>query len=232
MNRPPVVDFCCSAGGVSVGLDRAGAQPIGVDNVPQPNYPYEFVQGDALKLAADPGFMRQFDGAAGSPPCQRKSKMTKCRPGVAETYPDIIAPFRDLLIAWGGPWIIENVEGAGLPTQDDLFGDRGTMLCASMFRDKQGRRYELYRHRWFQSNLPLWAPNHPRHLKPASAAGHWKPGTVISIEGHFGPMWLAREVMDINWMTRDEMREAIPPYYYGEHLGRILLDHMTARAAA
>ena len=141
------------------------------------------------------------------------------------TYPDLIAPTYDRLVAWGGPWIIENVEGAGLPGQDDLFGAYGVMLCGTMF----GR--ELYRHRWFQSNLPLWAPNHPRHLKPASAAGHWKPGTVISVEGHCSPIALAREVMDVNWMPREQLAEAIPPYY-ATHLGAILLEHLAGQVAA
>ena len=152
--------------------------------------------------------------------------MSNCRPGLADTYPRLIKPFRNLLIAWGGPWIIENVRGSGLPSQDDLFGNLGTMLCGTMF-DR-----ELYRHRWFQGNLPLWAPHHPRHIKPASPAGHWKPGTVISVAGNCAPVALAREVMGIDWMTRAELREAIPPYYYGEHLGALLLEHLTAREAA
>ena len=80
VNRPPVVDFCCSAGGVSRGIWDAGGRPVGVDLHPQPNYPDEFIQGDALKLAADEGFMRQFAGAVGSPPCQGYSDMSNCRP--------------------------------------------------------------------------------------------------------------------------------------------------------
>ena len=157
--------------------------------------------------------------------CQRRSKMSNCRPGLAETYPDLIAPVHKLLVAWGGPWIIENVEGSGLPGQDDLFGAYGVMLCGTMF----GRA--LYRHRWFSGSSPLYAPHHPRHLLPASRAGHWRPGTIISVEGHFSPITLAREVMDMHWGTRDEVREAIPPYYTA-HLGTQLLARLEVREGA
>jgi DNA (cytosine-5)-methyltransferase 1 len=223
--RPRLLDAFCCAGAASKGYRDAGFDVIGLDIADQPHYPYEFVRGDAVRLLADRGFMAQFDAVHASPPCQRKSKMTRCRPGLAATYPDLLEPVRGLLVRWGGLWIMENVEGAGLPGQDDLFGAHGVMLCGAMF----GR--ELYRHRWFRGSVPLHAPNHPRHLKPASKAGHWKPGTVISVEGNCAPIALAREVMAADWMPRDRLREAIPPYY-AEHLGRQLLEHLASEAAA
>lgn len=151
--------------------------------------------------------------------------MTNCRPGLAAEYPDLIAPVHKLLTAWGGPWVIENVAGAGLPGQDDLFGAHGVMLCGTMF----GRA--LYRHRWFSASFPLRAPGHPRHLLPASKAGHWRPGTVISVEGHCSPIALAREVMDVHWTTRAELAESIPPYFTA-HLGAQLLECLAASDAA
>jgi DNA (cytosine-5)-methyltransferase 1 len=72
---------------------------------------------------------------------------------------------------------------------------------------------ELYRHRLFESNIPLHAPDHPAHLTPASKAGHWTPGTVMSVAGHCAPIAKAREVMGIDWMNRAELGEAIPPAY-------------------
>jgi DNA (cytosine-5)-methyltransferase 1 len=116
-------------------------------------------------------------------------------------------------------------EDAGLPGQDDLFGAHGVMLCGTMF----GRA--LYRHRWFEASFPLRAPGHPRHLLPASKAGHWRPGTVISVEGHCSPIDLAREVMGIDWMTRDELAESIPPAFT-EYLGGFLMDALAERGAA
>jgi DNA (cytosine-5)-methyltransferase 1 len=226
MSRPKLIDPFCCAGGASMGYHRAGFDVVGIDLHPQPNYPFEFIQGDAIEYLSDLDFMSQFDAAAGSPPCQGYSRMTRCRPGLADEYPKLIDAVRDCYRTWGGPWIIENVEGSGLAGQDDLFGAYGVMLCSCMF----GR--ELYRPRWFEASFPLPSPPyHPRHDKPASKAGHWKPGTVISIAGHFGPMELAREVMDIDWMTGNEMREAIPPYMT-EYLGAALLEHLAAERAA
>lgn len=225
MTRPRLLDAFCCAGGASKGYHDAGFDVIGIDKEEQPNYPYEFVKGDAVQLLADRGFMAQFDAAHASPPCQRKSKMTNCRPGLAATYPDLIGPVHERLVRWGGPWILENVEGSGLPGQDDLFGAHGVVLCGTMF----GR--ELYRHRWFRGSFPLRSPHHPRHVKPASKAGHWKPGTVISVEGNCSPIRLAREVMAIDWMPRENLAEAIPPYF-AEHLGRQLLEHIASEAAA
>jgi DNA (cytosine-5)-methyltransferase 1 len=226
MRRPKLVDPFCGAGGASMGYFRAGFNVVGIDDIDQPNYPFKFIKADAIELLSDRGFMSQFDAAAGSPPCQGYSKMTRCRPGLAAKYPKLIEVVRDLYGTWGGPWIIENVEGAGLAGQDDLFGAYGVMLCSTMF----GR--ELYRHRWFEASFPLPSPpHHPRHDKPASPAGHWVPGTVMSIAGHVTPVARARELMDMDWTAREELVEAVPPYMT-EHLGALLLKHLVSERAA
>src|SRR6185312_12873157 len=46
--RPRLADFGCKAGGASYGYWLAGWQPVGIDKDPQPNYPFEFHQGDML----------------------------------------------------------------------------------------------------------------------------------------------------------------------------------------
>ena len=83
----------------------------------------------------------------------------------------------------------------------------------------------LYRHRWFESNAPLEQPSHPRHDIPASRAGHWEPGTIISVSGNCSPISVARDAMGIDWMPRAELAESIPPAYtqfIGEQLLREL----------
>lgn len=214
--RPRIVDFFGGAGGAGRGYQQAGFHVTGVDINPQPRYAGdEFIQADALELMADLDFMNQFVAAHGSPPCQKYSAMSECRPGLAESYPDLVAVTRDLLAAWGRPWVIENVPGSGLAEDVDLFGTNGLLLCGAMFGAA------LYRHRLFESSIPIEAPDHPRHLIPASAAGHWVPGSVISVAGNCSPIALAREVMGIDWMTRSELAESIPPTftkYIGKHL--------------
>jgi DNA (cytosine-5)-methyltransferase 1 len=232
MTRPVLYDLFSGAGGAGEGYHRAGFRVIGVDLKPMPRYPHEFVEADAMQVLQNladgaeawPGAPYP-DAIHASPPCQRRSRMTNCRPGLAATYPDLVGPVHDLLARWGGPWIMENVEGAGLPGQDDLFGAHGVMLCGAMF----GRA--LYRHRWFRGSFPLRALHHPRHLLPASRAGHWRPGTVISVEGHCSPVRLAREVMDMPWAAREELAEAIPPYF-AEHLGTQVLARLETERAA
>ena len=218
--RPRLLDLFCSAGGASAGYYRAGFDVVGVDIESQPNYMFAFHRADAVTFPLD-----GFDIVAGSPPCQGYSGMSNCRPGLAGEYPQLIDVMRERLQAWGGPWILENVAGSGLAEQDDLFGANGVLLCGTMF----GR--ELYRHRLFETSFPVAAPSHPRHLKPASKAGHWKPGTVISVAGNCAPIRLAREVMDIAWMTREELSESIPPYY-SEYLGLSFFAALKAGAAA
>lgn len=122
----------------------------------------------------------------------------------------MIGDVRILLRTIGLPYVIENVEGA--PLIDPV------MLCGRSFG------LELYRHRLFESNVPMQKVGHPVHDIPASKAGHWKPGTIMSVAGHVSPVSEARRVMGIDWYTtRDQLVEAIPPAYT-EWIGRQLLQ--------
>lgn len=225
---PMLLDLYCGAGGAAVGYRRAGFKIVGIDIHPQPHYPFEFHQLDALEALSQivinqrvnqmkPGhtWPRRYDAIHASPPCQRHSRMSNCRPGLADDYPALIEPTRELLRETGLPYVIENVEGS--PLIDPV------MLCAGMFG-----RDELVRHRLFETNWPLTGPPHRPHTLPTSRAGHWEPGTAMSISGHIAPIAMARELMDIDWTTREELAEAIPPYYT-EFVGAQLMRHITTR---
>ncbi|GAS95495.1 Gp30 [Mycolicibacterium canariasense] len=204
--KPLLLDLFCGAGGAAAGYHRAGFDVVGVDINPQPNYPFTFIQGDASHFLSAwcrgsliAAHQLPFAAVHASPPCQRYSAMSKCRPEIANKYPDLVDPVRELLLETGLPYVIENVPGAPLRNP--------VMLCGQMFGQ------ELYRHRLFESNVPITAPQHPKHVIPASKAGHWKPGTIMSISGHVSPIAKAREVMGIEWMSREELAESIPPSY-------------------
>lgn len=213
--RPRLLDLFCCAGGASVGYYRAGFDVFGVDIDPQPNYPFPFIQADAIAFLEFP--LVGFQAIHASPPCQRFSNMSHCRPGLAQQYEDYISATRAGLERTGLPYVIENVPRAPL--------ENPITLCGHMFG------LELYRHRLFESNVPLIAPGHPEHTLPASKAGHWTPGTVMSVAGHAAPVAKAREVMGIDWTTREELSEAIPPAYT-EYVGAQVLTHIVNEVAA
>jgi DNA (cytosine-5)-methyltransferase 1 len=204
MSRPKLLDLFCCAGGAGMGYHRAGFNVTGVDIMPQPRYPFEFVQADALGFVAEHG--HQYDVIHASPPCQAYTKAQRI---MANDHVDLIEPTRALLVASGKPWVIENVEGAPLHNP--------VLLCGSMVG------IDTYRHRLFESNMGLSQPFHPRHDVPVTKMGRPPAdGEYMHIVGNFSGADRARQIMGMPWATRDELREAIPPAYT-QLIGRDLL---------
>jgi DNA (cytosine-5)-methyltransferase 1 len=194
--KPRLLDLFCGAGGAAMGYSRAGFEVVGVDIKPQPHYPFEFHQADALEYVAEHG--REFDAIHASPPCQAyaiTNNIWKKR----DAYPMLIEPTRDLLVASGLPYVIENVPGA--PLIDPV------ILCGDMF----GLR--VIRHRLFESSVFMLHPVHVKHTARASYGRTPKNGEHFTISGHFGDVAGGRKAMGIDWMTRDELAQAIPPAY-------------------
>jgi DNA (cytosine-5)-methyltransferase 1 len=205
MKRPLALDLFCCAGGASVGLYRAGYDVIGVDIDPQPRYPFPFIQADVTKID-----FRRFDFVWASPPCQQFCRL-RTREDLSG-YPDLIEPVRAKLIASGAPYVIENVPEA--PVRCDL------MLCGAMC----GLR--SYRHRHFECSFPIEAPAHPKHVVRVNRRGenrreHWANGGFMTITGDVGT-YCGPGAMGIDWMSGNEMSEAIPPAY-SEYIGRAAL---------
>lgn len=199
-----LLDLFCCAGGAGMGYHQAGFDVIGVDLSPQPNYPFAFIQHDALTL--DMRFLRSFDAIHASPPCQHYSPLGALSPD--KEYPDLVAATRDLLNATGLPWIMENVMSAPLDKA------RSVTLCGSMF----GLR--TYRHRRFESNVTLTAPPHPKHTVLTATKQRkqrWAEGWNVSVTGDVG-VYVGPDAMGIDWMSGDELCQAIPPAYT-RHLG-------------
>jgi DNA (cytosine-5)-methyltransferase 1 len=214
--KPRLLDLFCKAGGAGRGYADAGFEVIGVDIEPQPRYPFEFLQADALTFP-----LAGFDVVHASPPCKVHTRMKRF---AGPSHGDLIPATRRRLVAAGIPYVIENVPGA--PLRPDL------VLCGSMFG------LGVRRHRLFESNVPLAAgpcrhaeqdassPGYPvRRYHSGRPVVHRSP--VVSVFGRgqgLGPgevdLW--KKAMDIDWMIRDEMAQAIPPAYTA-HIGRQLV---------
>lgn len=204
-----LLDLYCKAGGGSYGYKKAGFDVVGVDIEHQPNYPYKFIQADAIEFlkTAD---LSAFDAIHASPPCQAYSWSAK---RWNKNYPDLVQPTRELLIKTGKPYIIENVIGAPLINP--------ITLCGTMFGLK------VIRHRLFESNIELQIPCKCFHN------GSVKNGDYVTVAGHGGDSkdcklstW--REAMGISWMNKNELTQAIPPAYT-EFIGKQLIQYLHAQ---
>ena len=132
------LDLFCCGGGASMGLHHAGFEVVGVDIEPQPHYPFEFHQADALTYPLD-----GFDLIWASPPCQDFSAYGRRPDHVAERG-NLIPAMRERLQASGTHYIIENVPGAMGQLR------RRVMLCGSSFG------LDVRRHRLFECSFPVW----------------------------------------------------------------------------
>jgi len=216
-----------------MGYYRAGFEVVGVDIKPQPHYPFEFHQADALAYPLD-----GFEAYHASPPCQAFTTLRAI--WNSREHPDLVAPARDSLLQTGKPWVMENVMGAPFLAP--------IILCGTMFKlGCEGA--ELWRHRLFETSFPL--------MSPCSCQHGWsgKSSAVIGVYGHSGgysasqrycvigvygghgrdrrrrkngqhfSTALRSQAMGIDWMNGTELSQAIPPAYT-EYIGKHLMEVM------
>jgi DNA (cytosine-5)-methyltransferase 1 len=204
-----LLDLFCGAGGAAMGYHRAGFDIVGVDIEPQPNYPFEFWQMDALKFAGTVD-LTHFDLIHASPPCQEFVALSVNRWGKESArWPDLIAPTRELLEKSGVPYVIENVTGARQALRAPMLLT-GAMFGLSVHRP---RLFELAG--WFAMSPP------PARRLETSVAVYGKPdGRKLWTreDGSELRAWSSleegREALGVPWMqTELEVREAIPPAY-------------------
>lgn len=219
MTCPRLLDLFCGAGGAAMGYHRAGFEVVGVDINPQPHYPFEFHQGDALTWP-----LQGFDAIHASPPCQFFTQMRaswRAR-GVDDGYRDLLTPMLARLRGIDAPWVVENVVGAGRHMQTTV------RLHGGMF----GLR--VHRPRLFESNILILAPTAPLVREPIGVYDKGPRGTThhrTRLNGNGkgrSEMRIARtleeaqDAMGMDWADWHGTKEAIPPAYT-LHIGMQLM---------
>jgi len=200
-----VLDLYSCAGGATMGMIQAWpeAHVTGVDIKWQKNYcGHDFIQGDALAVARRIG--RKFDFIWASPPCQAYTRLKNIR-GNGHLHPQLIEATRNILCSIGVPWVIENVEDAPLINP--------VILCGTMFPELR-----VYRHRKFECSWgtppPAGICNHTFAMGPSRGAYHrLDESEFITCCGHNFQAKSGKVALQIEWMTRDEMAQAVPPAY-------------------
>jgi DNA (cytosine-5)-methyltransferase 1 len=212
-----LLDLCCKAGGCSVGYYQGAIEMgldieiVGVDIEDQPNYPFTFIQDDAVEFLTK-GKGKGFTHIHASPPCQKYSVSTSFERSKGKVYRDNLDELKQLMKVTGLPGVIENVPNS--PIRPDIVL-RGDMFGLKVLRK---RHFELV-------NWWTLGPQIPKKI------GSVVDGDFVIVYGKCGikkssgktvspkfrkatmkETW--KYAMGIDWMKRDEeLAEAIPPAY-------------------
>lgn len=207
-----LLDLFCGQGGAASGYSEAGFDIIGIDIKPQPNYPFTFIQADALTLPID---LNKIDAIHASPPCQSYSTMNN---GRGSTHPALIDDTRKLLSSTNLPYIIENVMGARKEMPD------AELLHGGMFDIRTTRP------RLFETNWRYLPPKKcPRPKDPLGIYGHHEQNGRVLWRRKDGTAQLAatlkqaQEILSMPWADWRGVCEAVPPVYT-KHIGQQLME--------
>lgn len=199
MGKLRALDLFSGAGGAGMGLHLAGYDVTGVDIRAQPHYPFRFVQGDAFDwLERD---LSEYDLIWASPKCQAHSVLT---PTAHKGNHEVQLPrVLELLRAQPVPYIVENVQGTQTMMHDPI------MLCGSMFG------LDVWRHRWFEignADVFFLLPSCDHSFAPVLLSGRGNRKIGGRRRGEDAKARRV-EASGIDWMTYDEISQAIPPAY-------------------
>lgn len=198
-----ILDLFCCQGGAAKGYADAGFEVVGIDIDPQPLYPFTFIQADATEYPLD-----GFDALHASPPCQDHS-VSRHASGGSHGTGWMLRHTLDRFRASGLPYVVENVDGAELPS--------ALTLCGTTFG------LGLHRHRRFETSFAAFSPG----CDPSQVRYR---GRAAEIFGHHGNTDRIRDEWGVPWMTQYGTAQSIPPAFT-RYLGELLLAEIEAVAA-
>ena len=217
-----LLDLYCGAGGCAVGYFQAAKELgieieiTGIDNEPQPNYPFTFIQSDAIDYIRENG--HKYTHYHASPPCQLYSKSTAMYRKQGKIYHDLVDITRFEIEKTGLTGVIENVPSA--PIRPDLVL-RGDMFNLKVLRQ---RHFELINWFAFKPVIPQKVGsvrngdycsvfgNGSYRKNKLDAEPKFKKSSVVETWKH---------ALDIDWMKKEkELSNSIPPAYTN-YIGQI-----------
>ena len=213
-----ILDLFCGAGMASDGYVAAGWEVVGIDINPQPHYPYEFIQGNALEILSSG--IDGFDAIHASPPCQAHTRAKHLRDAQGSTskYDDLLTPTLSLLREQDIPWVVENVVGAPLM-------ERAAVECGSAYG------LGVRRHRLFLSDAVELVGSGCKHKEQGRPWGVYHvPADSIPQGGRTARnAEHGQEVMGVSRnIPWNSLKEGFPPAYT-MHIGTQLLNYVNSR---
>jgi DNA (cytosine-5)-methyltransferase 1 len=190
-----LLDLYCGCGGAAKGYHLAGFDSIvGVDIEPIENYPFHFIQEDALEYIWE-NDLSEFDLIHASPPCQGYTWANhhQYRPNHSTTDIEELRSFFESISCF---YVIENVSSA--PLKDPI------ILEGNMFE------LPIVKRRLFETNWPCSQPEIRKYQRHIS-----KFVTVAGMGGTANSYKLQHWMMasGIWWMSKKQIVQAIPPKY-------------------
>jgi DNA (cytosine-5)-methyltransferase 1 len=219
-----LLDLFSGAGGAGWGYHLAGFDVTGVDIEHHDYPPGWFIEYDAMAMLDNTDYLRTFDVIHASPPCQGYTTMSAKHAKARAEWPQLIAPVREKLQAWGGVYVIENVLGAKREMVNPI------KLSGGYFG------LGVDRPRLFESNIPLKAAPHSKPKSVVGVYGRHHDGRRLWTRSDGSILRAARtleegqQAMGIDWMNWHDLTEAIPPEYT-YYIGKQLRSHLEEKAA-
>lgn len=233
---PRLLDLFSCSGLAGDGYAAAGFEVTSIDSDHRPlrHNPHDPIQADAMAILQDHAYLDTFDVVHASPPCQGYSatrNLANAQGKGEGRAVNLLPPVLEALRAWGGTWVVENVERSPLRDEENT-----VRLCGSSF----GLVVQRHRLFTFSADVDTAAmrppcdhdqfPLDPVSGKPRPWGVYHSKGdsipsggrTVATLEQGMEAMGVDRR---LPWKY---LCEGLPPAYT-EHLGRHLAKQIPNR---